>query len=493
MIVNYNQKLGLFTLLLVSIFLTACKKEFLETDPKGRLIAKKIQDYELLLNGRTLQARASQIVMSDEVAGFEPLFSVGNTGVPWADDLRAFAWEDDIYIDPLANDEYLTISMSLYASNKIINEVMDAEGGTVAQKQSIRAEAQAIRAFLYFQLVNYYGKPYAKETSGTDLSVPIIKQADVTQTKFERATVQAVYELIESDLKEAIPALPSYISHRVRMSKTTADALLGKVYVHMGRFDEAIPHLEASLEGFTKASIPVGLYDFQKELAPGGSFFPNMPPMGPSRMQNVYADREIMFLNQTLSFYVFASGGIVLSPETVGLYAQSDRRLDFSVGLPFPSIPGAVPPYPLGMRRGWGRSGVVSVGINAPDVYLLLAECKARKGELGSAVTQLEYLRKNRMSGTDAQIPTAIAGNEQELVRFILDERIREFALLGERWFDMRRLSVDPIYSNMVKYQHLVYNQDGTVARTYTLKPERLTFRLPIGITQTNPELPQNP
>lgn len=101
---------------------------------------------------------------------------------------------------------------------------------------------------------------------------------------------------------------------------------------------------------------------------------------------------------------MFVSGGIVLSPETVGLYTKSDRRLDFSVGLPFPSIPGAVPPYPLGMRRGWGRSGVVNLGINTPDVYLLLAECKARKGELGAAVTQLEYLRKNRMSEAEAQI-----------------------------------------------------------------------------------------
>ncbi|MNX59631.1 SusD family protein [compost metagenome] len=145
------------------------------------------------------------------------------------------------------------------------------------------------------------------------------------------------------------------------------------------------------------------------------------------------------------------------------------------------------------MQRAWGRGGVTNLGINIPDIYLLRAECKARLGDLNAAVEDLVTLRKNRMPSAEAGVPTAIAADKIKLTRFILEERTREFFMNGERWWDMRRLSVDPDHKSTVGDTHQLYDKDGKVTATFKLKPERLTFRFPLYILQSNPAMQQNP
>jgi hypothetical protein len=96
------------------------------------------------------------------------------------------------------------------------------------------------------------------------------------------------------------------------------------------------------------------------------------------------------------------------------------------------------------------------------------------------------------MPVADAVVPSAIAGDQTALIKFIIDERIREFALEGYRWFDMRRLSVDPIFAGMT-FTHTMYNADGTTT-VYTLRqPDRLVMKFPKNITDANPNMPDNP
>jgi hypothetical protein len=72
-----------------------------------------------------------------------------------------------------------------------------------------------------------------------------------------------------------------------------------------------------------------------------------------------------------------------------------------------------------------------------------------------------------------------------------MDERLREYAGLGVRWFDMRRLSVDPLFGNS-SYSHTLYQADGTTA-TYQLRPERFVLKIPPRMLLTNPGMDDNP
>jgi hypothetical protein len=78
-------------------------------------------------------------------------------------------------------------------------------------------------------------------------------------------------------------------------------------------------------------------------------------------------------------------------------------------------------------------------------------------------------------------------------VKFIIEERRREFAGQGFRWFDMRRLSVDPLFAGQQQFTHTLYNADGTVKATYQLKPERLVMRFGQALVTQTPGFTNNP
>ena len=111
---------------------------------------------------------------------------------------------------------------------------------------------------------------------------------------------------------------------------------------------------------------------------------------------------------------------------------------------------------------------------------------------MSGAIADVETLRKNRMPVADAPVPVDTAGNQTNLIKFIIDERIREFALEGYRWYDMRRLSVDPLFAGM-NFTHTLYNANGTTT-VFTLKqPSRLVLMFPRNVADANPEMQNNP
>lgn len=490
--VFYNKGfITIYILFFLTVFLSSCKKDFLEVVPKGVAIATTTADYQLLLNDPTINALtyASQILMSDELAGYQPSYGLG-IGFGTLEDQKAFEYEDDIYL-PTANSSELTqLERSLYTYNKVINEVMESKDGSDSQKKSLRAEALASRAWVHFTLVNYYGKPYNATTSATDLGVPLVTVNDVTQTVFSRATVQETYDLIIEDLTTAIPDLPVQIVSRNRMSRAAGEALLGKVYVYMQQFDRALPLLSSSISHLSNATIPVGLYDFNTVFVPDGAFFPINPFTGPNRF-NMDVDQEVLYRKTFLNLYSYILSGTPINPQTAALYQTEDLRLNFFTNQPFPPTGLS---YPLGMKRCYGKYN--NMGINIPDIYLLKAECESRVGSLNVAVNDAVTFRKMRMkteTPNAADIPSNIASDRELLTKFILEERIREFATTGERWWDMRRLSVDNTYKSTVNMVHHVYDQAGNIVQSFPLKEERLTFRFPQYIKAANPEMEQNP
>lgn len=471
---------GAIVVAILCTILFSCKKNFLEVTPKGKLIAQNVSDYDLLLSNLELVnvGAIAQVPMGDEVAAVEPYFSGADLKLQ-----RLFRWDKVVYEPEENTTETVVPLKNIYTFNKIINEVPDAKGGAEQQKLSIQAEALAGRAWTYFLLINYFGKPYHENTAAGDPGFPIIVKADVTETRFTRASVKEVYDFIVNDLTRAIPNLPAKLSHSLRMSKPTAEALLGKVYMFMGKYNEALPHLNAALTGINDAIIPIGLYDYNVTFAPGGAFLP-IGLFGPAYpYSNI---KESMYAKTAYNRWTFTLNELVISRPTVDLYEASDLRLKFYSASAY-SGPG----YPNGLLRRVGPSNT-QIGMVVPDLYLLRAECKARLSDLSGAKTDVETLRKNRMPLASSTVPPGVAGGQLPLIKFILEERIREFAVQGYRWFDMRRLSVDPLFSGTT-FTHTLYSATGSVVSTFTLAPERFVLRFPQKVMDENPGMQNNP
>ena len=263
----------------------------------------------------------------------------------------------------------------------------------------------------------------------------------------------------------------------------------------MGKHEEALSLFNAAFTDNAARSQPARLYNYNQEFGPGGKFMP-INYDGPSNSPGInYNDFTESIVSRSFYNYTYAGNGyendpFVLAPSAAALFNSSDLRLKFYA----PEFP-YTQPNPSGRLRKYAYK-YTQFGLQIPELYLLRAEAKARLNDLTGATTDVETLRANRMSA-DVAIPDHVATVQTALIKYIFDERIREFAMEGYRWFDMRRASVDPIFSDKT-YTHTLFNfnestgQDA-VGATFTLRPERFTLKLPLFITDRNPNLVNNP
>ncbi|RYY39369.1 MAG: RagB/SusD family nutrient uptake outer membrane protein [Chitinophagaceae bacterium] len=131
-------------------------------------------------------------------------------------------------------DAWRMMYYTIYRANKVINR---ADAGTPKRARLI-AEAKALRAYNYLELVSLWG------------NVPLVT-GDVPPSGFTsvgRADKAAVYAQIERDLNDAIAVLPVKSSYgaadRFRMSKGAAQALLGKALLYQKKWSESATQFE---------------------------------------------------------------------------------------------------------------------------------------------------------------------------------------------------------------------------------------------------------
>lgn len=126
-------------------------------------------------------------------------------------------------------DAWKMLYAAIFRANKVINL---SDQGTALRKRLV-AEAKVLRAYNYFELTTMWG------------DVPLVTN-DVPPSQFTttpRSPRSAVYAQIQQDLLEAIDVLPlktAYTSgDKFRVSKGTAQALLGKAYLFQEKWSDA--------------------------------------------------------------------------------------------------------------------------------------------------------------------------------------------------------------------------------------------------------------
>jgi len=462
----------LITLVACTMLLAgSCKKDFLEIQPKGSLIATTTNDYEQILNGLSLQNTISaEVYLGDDVALQNDYIGGAPLRVQ-----RLFRYEDRVYEQNELPQEITAPSgyiPRLYLFNKIINEVMLSTQGTAQQKKQLLAEAKVGRAVCNLAFLNEFSLPYNPASASTDLGIPIITTADVTRTSFIRSTVSECYTNVIKDLTEALPDLEP-LFHRRRLSKLAAEFYLTRVYMNMQDFSSAKTHIDGAFAEVSKATIPLALYDYNIVLDENAAdtWFPlsflgilNGFPLAANNSQAIYNVQASVW---GLDF----ADCPVYTPQVAALYGSNDKRIQlYSDTELFGTYV-----YPKKVRRF--PNFFLEVGPSLPDMYLMRAEIRARANDLTGAKADVEALRSKRVPASAVAVPSGVAINQQAMVRFILDERIREFALSGLRWLDMRRLSVDPIYKDHINPNHYLLDANGDIMKTYTLTPKRYALK----------------
>lgn len=228
--------------------LNGCSNDFLEADPKGMTP----QEEYYKTNQDALEAIASTY---DILQG---LYAVDWTSL-WlvktlpADEIIDGGGKagDQIPLEEISNFSYSSANIPIsncykYLYNGVYraNMVIDYVATDTPEKTAIVGEALFLRAYYYFELTTMFGR------------VPlIIHELDINNSAQPQATVEALWLQIETDLAGAIEKLPTKsewaaqsADFKFRVSKGTAQALLGKALLYQEEFPAAAVQFQAVID-----------------------------------------------------------------------------------------------------------------------------------------------------------------------------------------------------------------------------------------------------
>lgn len=452
----------IYNIVLAVILLCGCDS-FLDVTPKKMLIPEKVQDFdEMIGDSRNIggayplaEMCADHVFMTEERLTGNMLSAQG----------KAYTWQEEFYRDEEDDATWNDAYQIIYTCNLVLQETPGAGEGTDADKARVMAEAKVNRAFYYWYLHSCYAPAYDPETAGIDLSVPLILEPDL-EAKTKRVTSDKVVAQILEDLKDVAMDLPEESITVYHLPRMAAYGLAARVNLYFGNYDAALENAEEALK-LNSELVDYNTFSFKTEGKPSGGINNRPNPM----------DSPEMIMYRSTSFQTMLTS-CCMSPELLDLFdTDADLRYKFNFTTLDRSGKPIEEPYPLFLQE-------LDYNIGVPEMMLIKAECLARKKDL-KALNVLNDLRKKRIAEDKyADLPT-VSGDK--LLEVVLEERQRELAYTGLRFFDMKRLAKEGIYTRTLTRQFK--------ETTYTLEPNSNRYMFPIAakIRLLNNGIAQNP
>lgn len=356
--------------------------------------------------------------------------------------------------------------------NVILNVNRLLEGATkitpssseVSEYNTILAEARALRAFAYMQLLTYFSEDMSNDNA---LGVMVVEGVPTVDSNLPRSTNAVVYEAIESDLKFAEQYLTRTSSYS-RANLNLVDAIKARVALYRGKYAEAkaaaqsvISNSGLGLSTATKVDASeVGTTDWNTKFYASPST---------DSYRNIWNDTEqgeVLFaITRTASssgvgvspgaFYNTNSSDINGSPywlmgrnlfnilnETEGdirryAYIDPTSTIDenylTSTGNTDRLV---IDKYP-GKTSAPLRNDIKVFRLS--EMYLILAEVAVSEGDLNTAANYVKQIRDAR--NYLGETPSLSYSSTQEALADILKERRVELAFEGHRYIDLKRLA----------------------------------------------------
>lgn len=433
--------------------LSACDS-YLDIKPKGERIPETASDYRSMLSHSNIQkiGETYPVYLTDDC--YLPDSAV-NTATPGLNTItpylkRLYTFDKEVFGDGEDDTFWFSAYSRIFTNNVVVREVMKATEGTNEEKNAIRGEALVNRALDYLYLVNGYAKHYNEATADNDPGVPLLLDADISQTNLTRASVKSVYQQILADLNEAEKALPAEIStNAFHASKDAARGLLARTLLYLGNYADA---LKAANEVIARHDTLLNLTQYAV-VKPNGM-------IGRTNVPDADANPESIFIKYAP--YIFGVSSKVFPSDTLlNMYPGNDMRM--ALFMP-DKYRGTQLTHAI-----WAPFVRANTAISTPEMFLIAAECEARVGNAQRAMALINKLRDHRIHTNTHVVLT----DKDSVLNFVLAERRRELAFNGfTRLVDLKRLNLDPRFATTVK--HVGANE------TWVLMPNDPKYVLPI-------------
>ena len=441
-------------LLFLPVIFLSCKKYLEEKSDKSLVVPASLKDLQGVLDDNP--------IMNSRTTGFGEVYADDYFITPanynsFGDfDRKSYAWNVKQYNFP---NDWANSYLAVYNANYCLENLPGNERTIQNQLQwdNIKGSALFYRAYYFLSLAWDFAKAYDSSTAQTDPGIVLRLTSDFNVPSV-RATVKETYEQIINDLMEANNYLPDNPVHPIRPSKAASYAALARAYLSMRSYDSAYKYADLCL------NIKSDLLDY------------NDPEIDPA------ANVPFRAFNKEIIFYSTQSGAYSTtfppscSIDTV-LYASYDDN-DKRKTVFFRPFNG----YHRFKGNYSAATNTLFSGIATDEMFLVKAECLARRGNADEAMNTLNTLLEKRwVTGTFVPF-TAATG--VEALDIILQERRKELLMRCLRLIDIKRLNKEGRNITPVR---IIEGQ------TYTLPPNDSRYALPLPqdiINETG--MPQN-
>ncbi|MGV3763482.1 RagB/SusD family nutrient uptake outer membrane protein [Parapedobacter sp.] len=440
-----------------ALLLAGCGTEWLDIKPKGRFTEQDLPD-------GSLESRV--------FAAYSGLRSEATSGLPYAavhnirsDDAHLgsnsgdYAAAGPIYDEfnyPLSHwltDGYWSGHYSLInLTNNVITALDSIADPTEATWVNV-AEARFLRGWAYFNLVRTFGE------------VPIIdfRITDQASAIRPKSTVAEIYQLIDSDIQEAVALLPDeWDGYPGRATRGAALAVQTKTYMARRQYAQALASAQTIIgSGVYDLNTPYGEIFREEGENNSGSIFEIQALFdGTQDLGVTWASRQGV---RGSGDWNLGWGWNIPHQRLIDAFEAGDPRKDATVLFSGEDdgfgnvLPSNLP------RPQWNKKAYVSPAIRRElgnnfgrwfnvriiryaDILLLAAEAANEVGgdaNIDLALDYLEQVRGRARGGNNSILPPVTTRNQEELRQAIRHERQVELGMENERFFDLVRWEID--------------------------------------------------
>lgn len=396
----------------------------------------------------------------------------------WDDIYRYSVVTTNLYLDYIWEYGYKVADYSsriIKAGNEIY---ADQTPGDQELLDVCMAEAYGLRAYAYLTLTNVFG--HQVKVDGRDYSsqvgVVISEEPIAALTQVTRSSVGECYNMIVNDLKKSLDHFNKAGGDRgdkCYMTVAAVEGLLARVSLYLENWQDAKTYATQAIADGGVSTLTYDASAYHNLYNGGGSNIESYFYLDINSNQNWSANS----CGTLWTTYNFSP-----SPKLQAMYGEQDVRTSI-MGMDASSAPG-VPVYAGGKFSHYSSGNAAYATnylVNAPEMFLILAEANLKLNDLDAAKDALLVVAKRNLAITTvADLPADAAG----LFAFLKDERARELFQEGLRLWDLRRWG-DPaqVEANSAPNIAYTYNNYNISNLVYPIPESEINANW--GVTQT--------
>ena len=447
--------------------LTSCFNEYLDKKPDQKLVVPaSLTDFQALLdnvNSSEMNADpALGFIAADDFyitdAGFSSLIDI---------EKNAYIWADEVYGANGYVDDWIRPYRQIFCTNVVLEgvEKIKPEESEAEMRNAVKGSALFFRATAYYNLAQLFRPAYSVENAAETPGLPLKLESNVNLAPVI-SELQMTYNQILKDLTEAAGILPESSHIKSRPDRKAANAMLARVYLTMGMYELAEQYADKVLQQYRV------LIDYNTlQTSSTRPFPPSLPGGNP----------EVLFHSVIVGGYPYLRSTLVsVDPSLYNAYADNDlRKLLF-----FRSRANGIYTFKGSYGPALpGNTTSLFSGLSTDEVFLIRAECRARRGDVPAALEDLNTLLVTRwVTGTYSPYE---AGTAKEALDIILLERRKQLVGRGLRWTDLRRLNQSEEYAKEIS---------RTVnGQKIILAPGDKKYTFPVPVSELTNGVEQNP